>query len=305
MQARGRALDVARERLDAALLDPDVWRGIVSAVEAAVPGRGAALYDWADDGSVGRLMLSFPASARWTANLRRRLPMFRPYQHRSRATDSAAGRPVSLETVLRTPELSTAFRETVFKDIGIHDYVRATIWDRGRFVAWVGTFHERSTQVDTEAPTALRTLLPRIRAVVEVEQALRGRHREALCVVDALPTPAFLLRSDGRVVHMNALARRLWTSAPGWAQVKHPTLIPLERAHVVPLGLKGLAVWLVLPVREGRIEASPVASVNRISDVAHGLARGLSDKEIAVATARPLATVRKYVERSDRSAEPG
>lgn len=189
------------------------------------------------------------------------------------------------------------FRETLCSPLGVYDHLRVTLWERGRFVAWCGSFRgprERFTDGDRRA---MRSLIPQIRAVLATERLIRGERRDLGAVVDALPDPAFLVGSSGLLLHANQTARRMWHVRPSWLNTRNVHAIDPEQAHVARVGLNGMKVWLVLPRGgdEGVPSQAPLPA--SLVDIARGIVDGLSDKEIAERTGRPLRTVRTYVER--------
>lgn len=282
-------------RIDDAMVGTDVWRELCASLDSAIPGPGSMIYDWRDEATVGRMVTTLDVNDVWITTVRSALPRFRLYNPSSRSTDHRAGRPLNLDQTLRNRASAVEFRERLCEPAYINDYVRATIWDRDRFVAWVGTFRARGERVRDDDRAKLRLLVPRVRAVIRAEGILRGAHRDVLALIDVLPQPVFLVDERGALLHANLRARTLWPARPTWLRGA-PTRISPGLAHVVRAPLRDLRAWLVLPSRDdaaGLRLALPGALVS----TADALARGLTDKEIAEATLRPFATVRTYVER--------
>lgn len=123
-------------------------------------------------------------------------------------------------------------------------------------------------------------------------------------IADAISQPAFIIAADGRALHANEAARRIFNGAPRWLascaapdrKKKHPAWV-----RVVPVSGDGLV--LVLPDLE-RIgpddaEEAPWAArwalPPRLARVTACLVLGLSDKETAERLGLELQTVRTYV----------
>jgi DNA-binding NarL/FixJ family response regulator len=106
------------------------------------------------------------------------------------------------------------------------------------------------------------------------------------------------LREDGTIVIGNAAARSLPLE-----REKRDVLLRAERSRAVRLPFRGASLRMVALSGE-RTGASRGGAYSRgsrlplsLSRVADGLARGLSDKEIADELSMPIATVRTYTSR--------
>ena len=301
-KARARFAKAART-LDLALCGEDPWTAIVQAVDHAVPRAGAMVYTWESPSRLGRVVHSLGGEG-WG-------PLHGAKEGIERLgvsrwdTDPSPGRPLTLVEAFRGDvRRANSFREESLRANALTDQLRLTFYRRSRLLAWVGQLCGGSDRgFQAEDVETMRALGPHIRAVLEADDALRTGERTLARssvgqILDALPDAALLIDGRGRVLFANQRARLSISTLAG--VVARPDAIPRAFASVTQIDLEGRSAWLVLPRRqEGGPDASELPPALR--EIALLCARGLTDKEIAAATGRPLATVRTYVERALRA----
>ena len=217
-------------------------------------------------------------------------------------TDPRVGRPTNvLQSFGGSRERAEQFRAVVLAPVDIVDQLRVTLYDRGRFLAWVGVLQGPGDErLGLDEARVLAHLVPEVRRVLVADRSLSLGYDAAVGrgvgqILDALPGPAMLLDGRGRVLFANRAAR-IAMSVIG-PLVTRPREIPASLADVTQIDLEGRAAWLVLPRNQDARAPNVAVLPPALREIATLLASGLSDKEIAERTERPLRTVRTYVER--------
>lgn len=295
----------ARSLLESAMCLPDPWEGVARALDRALPGRGAMLYRWASPERIGRVAHTLATRSGWDAlgDTKMRIEGIWPQLQIAGAFRSTGG-PRILREVLRSADIAEEYRSAVLSPLDIRDQLRVVVQTPASAQqVWVGVFRApRERPYSGEDAQVLRMLLPEVRRVLAAEsiaQGPDGRIDPVLQVLNALPRPALLVDGLGTVVHANPAARESGSTSS--LSGVRPARLPAHVAQVTRLEMNGRSIWLVLPVVLGEPQTIFASLPPSLREIARFVAMGLSDKEVAARSGRPLSTVRTYVERSFRA----
>ena len=213
--------------------------------------------------------------------------------------DAFSDRPVALGPLLRRTPVNVdplALVDGVLHPNQLFQQLRMVIYQRGSVRLFVGQYRgaggQRFAELDHAVLLAARPALAEwVRVARAIGIAPLG-DGALVATLAAIEQPALLLRRR-RVVFANAAGARLSRRVNEWSQ-----LTPREPgfAAVVPLSPGGVEIDLVLPRQQPalslRSELTPA-----LVPVAHAMAEGLSDKEIAVRLGLSVRTARTYAQR--------
>jgi DNA-binding CsgD family transcriptional regulator len=106
------------------------------------------------------------------------------------------------------PTERTSFVDRGFQAMGIAgwDQLRVLLCDGPALVAWVGAY--RVDAFDEEARASIQAIVPALQWRLQLE-GWSVRSAALGAVIEAIPTPAFLLRDERTVLHANAAGERM------------------------------------------------------------------------------------------------
>ncbi len=120
-------------------------------------------------------------------------------------------------------------------------------------------------------------------------------------VVDMFREVAFIVDGYGTILHANDAARRAYPEPPNWLGrvVSDASRSSVPDCRIMPLDDER-EIYLVIPCGSLRPDSAPPRAASlppSLERIAHLLARGSTDKEIANELDLPVTTVRTYVTR--------
>jgi len=218
-----------------------------------------------------------------------------------RRRDHFANQPVSLVPLVRAAVAAAqaeplAFFDAIFVPNQMHKQLRMVLYDGSEIGLYLGQYRrQQDAPFAADDHALLFAARPTFHAWVRIARTIGtaplGENALASALA-ALSSPALLL-DRARVVFANRAGHERVAAARAWIRAGRPagfadvTALPTRR---------GTPFELVFPF--GPSSADPLAGLppflRRTGD---HLVGGASDKEIAVALAMPLATVRTYVTR--------
>ena len=212
--------------------------------------------------------------------------------------DSLSNRPVNTATLRAWfPERSEG--AAALRHIGLAYHLRAAAWSGeapiGHVVAWRRAVEGGFDMVDH---ARLAAALPQLARLMQAHRAVRtGNGIGVTRALDAFDQPAFLLL-ECAVAHTNPSARMSYPALPDWLRSMGTNPEALGAvATITRMDIDSSDFALVIP----RCAACRCSALDTLSPplrrVAELLGEGWSDKEIALMTNQPLATVRTYVTR--------
>lgn len=307
MRSGAVSMDRFRRSLSDIWVEPGYMRSVAARLSALIPSSSAFVYDLRDDGTrgdVGHLLSS--AGNDWASVPgHENIPGLARYRFRpGEPLDRWANRAVETRRLYdRQPEQLAMLREKIIAKWDAHYQLRVVLYDRSQFRGLCAVVREeRQGEFTQEDRMKLQRVTP---ALLDGFRAVRALGSKPLArvglvgVLDAFDQPAYVLTERGNVVHRNAAAA-VNESVPDWlgwivTVSDDPQAHALAQLH--PLEIEGQRFWLVVPRA-----SHPGAGVRdelppALDAIAEHLVRGLSDKEIASKTGRPIATVRTYVQR--------
>jgi len=295
-----RRFQSAIEQMDEAWLLERPWGAVLDAMTWTIPGTTALAWSGPLDGVPFWAIFSdagehHEGPPRWLD--RSAASTLRRYD--ADPSHPLANRPASLSTLtLSEPSIDASLE--VFENIWVGtagDQLRTFLFGevagRTQYLGYYCIARERRGSFTEEDFALLHALQPWLRRWARESAALGLAPFEAsglpVISLDGFAEPAVVVRGR-RVVHANAAAR----CSLGSAMLSSPHEAARSASRF--LASDGLEYeLLVLPVdRASRAFLALPPSLRQIAEL---LAEGLSDKEIAERTGRPLDTVRTYVRR--------
>jgi DNA-binding CsgD family transcriptional regulator len=312
----GIALHRMHEELAYAWTRPDYVPRLEAIIAGGIPGALVGLMGWR-----GTLATTpdAPGNVRHALNT----PWFasgqvlaqRGYDPRChRSTDPLANRVMDARAVSRVMGRTAyrVFREDALAPLGIGPFGRVALYDQERFLMLCVFGRARNDgDFTTEELDMVQKLVPTVTAGLAARRAL---DKESLApgnvadIANAIDGPAMIVAPGGVVVFANAMARATYPKHPPWLSVCSCDEEDITRpawVKRVPLMFGHRRLYLLMPtatdIDPERAHQAPWAKRWRLAPrqakVAASIARGLSDKEIAVELGLTLSTTRTYVKR--------
>lgn len=280
-----------------AWLEPDASAALGAAFAALDQRSVIALYPGAPDSGPAWFQQTITGRGLTSGPIKNHhlLPECRLYLLTGR--DPFANRPVANAPLVRANSVASpdpmVFLDTILAPNEIPQQLRTVLYGRGKIRLFAGWYRgNRCKRFDADDHAMLLAAQPAMRVWDRTAAAIGPRPLGDGALVEtlaALEAPALLLRR-GRVVFANRNGRAWISQLRVWVAAGRPAHV----ASSTPLAPGGYEMELVLPVdRPAAFAALPRA----LQRVAHEIAKGASDKDIAVSLDMPLSTVRTYVTR--------
>lgn len=293
-----KALRRARGALAEAWLFPEGLALAAREVAGLIPGHAGAIYFRESDGRFAEIGHDTPgrlafAWDEWPEPMT--LARIQPYiAYRLRGRDPTEGRFVPSSDIHRDDHGTSAYH-AILASNGFTDSMRTVIYRRGRMRVWCGVFRPHGERPPSrEAIARLSRIVPALRDSVRAADVTRyGRAEPAALQVlfESIDQPIWLLTKRGTIAYANTHARALGRDPGSAARAAAGRADP--RFAVSRVTISGDALHLVIG-RVGTLRSDLPPSLARVAD---GIARGLTDKQIADDLEVPISTVRTYVRR--------